>query len=55
MKGDNKRNIGNFVEAEHATFDKNPNSISFHQNNLNPSYTRHQSHYRNFRPGEEWG
>ena len=39
MKGDNKRNIGDFVEAEHATSDKNPNSISFHQNNLNPNNT----------------
>ena len=55
MKGDNKINIGDFVEAEHTTSDKNPNSISFHQNNLNPNYTGHQSHFRNFRPGEEWG
>ena len=55
MQGDNKGNIGDFVEAERTTSDKNPNSILFHENNLNPNYTRHQSHFRNFRPGEEWG
>ena len=54
MKCDNKGNIGDFVEAERTTSDKNPNCISFHQNNLNPNYTRHQSHFRNLRPGEEW-
>ena len=44
MKGDNKGNIGDFVEAERTTSDKNPNSILFHENNLNPNYTRHQSY-----------
>ena len=53
MKGDNKGNIGDFVEAEHTTSDKDPNSILFHENNLNPNYTRHQSHFGNFQPGEE--
>ena len=41
MKCDNKGNIGDFVEAERTTSDKNPNSILFHENNLNPNYTRH--------------
>ena len=38
MKGDNKGNIGDFVEAERTTSDKNPNSILFHENNLNPNF-----------------
>ena len=58
IKGDNKGNIEEttyFVEAEHTASDKNLNSILFHQKNLNPNYTRHQSHFRNLRPGEELG
>ena len=43
------------MEAEHTASDKNPNSILFHLKNLNPNYTRHQSHFRNLRPGEELG